>query len=98
MLASSVMLFSILPIAVSAENVFMLDEPDQAYIDYMNLSDEEKAQTLKPLPYNIEPFLPVGVSLFSMLPSRYDMREEGLLPDVENQGPFGICWTYASSI
>ena len=30
------------------------------------------------------------------LPSSYDVRKTGVLPPVDNQNPYGICWAYSS--
>lgn len=31
------------------------------------------------------------------LPEKFDMREEGLISSVKNQGQYGTCWTFASA-
>ena len=31
------------------------------------------------------------------LPSKFDLREQGLVTSVKDQGPYGTCWTFAAS-
>lgn len=37
-----------------------------------------------------------AVSTYSILPEKYDSREDGILSEIRNQNPWGTCWAFAT--
>lgn len=58
---------------------------------YMPVSENPYLTAKKAIPFRVS-----SNRGKSSLPSKYSLEEEGLLPEVRNQGGYGICWTYAT--
>ena len=39
--------------------------------------------------------MPLRRKMRAVLPAKYDLREQGNLPAVRDQNPWGACWTFA---
>ncbi len=54
-----------------------------------------KGLGLIPNPWKIKKHVPIR-GILRALPSSYDLRVEGLLTPVKDQGPYGTCWAFAT--
>lgn len=90
-------------LAISAGNVYAADLEQTPYSDkymrWLELSAEEKKETLEPIKYDIEvPKIKTSLrekSLFASLESNYDLREHVSIP-VKDQEDLGCCWTFSN--
>lgn len=65
-----------------------------AYIQYIELSDEEKANVdLIPEPF-LFVFTPTEPIDGIVYPTKYNLRDYGYVTAVKNQGSSGLCWSY----
>ena len=62
-----------------------------AYLDY-----KQSPQKYKIIPSPVDQLLNAPIEISNNLPQRYDMREDGLVSPVRNQGDYGSCWAFAS--
>lgn len=62
------------------------------YLDY-----EQNPQKYKITPSPVEQSGNAPIEISENLPQKYDMREEGLVSPVRDQGDYGSCWTFAAT-
>ena len=84
----------------------VVKEDNPLYIDYINSSIEEKKEyDLVPEPYvfnvvvdSSDVFKTTKKTklIFGTIPSRYDLRNRGVVPKTENQGNLGLCWAFST--
>lgn len=74
------LIFTVIPPAFAADNAEAVPDGTYRHIDYA-----------APVPKRV---LPVYGNKQS-LPSSYDARDEGIVPAVRNQNPYGTCWAFA---
>ena len=69
------------------------------YVDYLNLSDEEKQKmSIIPSVYNLD-YMYSGSALTEELPSKYDLRNvdgNSYITPLKNQGYSNLCWAFAT--
>ncbi len=88
--------FMLITTAYAEELVLRGSDFSQRYIDYMELSEEERKGLIEPFPVDI-----VGVSspfsMFSVLPEKYDIRETDYKITVRNQQNTESCWAFSAT-
>ncbi|MBR3152160.1 MAG: hypothetical protein IKF52_00885 [Clostridia bacterium] len=94
---------------IYADNEQKLSEQEysEEYIEWMNMSDEEKEKTTEPYKYEIknsDTFITktrtaFNIILGTQLESKFDLRNvngKSYVTDVKNQGETSLCWAYAT--
>jgi len=84
----------------ATENVII--EYSERYLEYLELSEDEKEKVSKPLPFDIvmdyEENRNTRATLYNRaitIPSKYDLRNY-IDIEVENQKEVGVCWAFAA--
>ncbi len=69
---------------------------NEEYLEYIKNGKGLKGHipSMLDLSYLGERYAESAVSLYSNLPEKYDLREEGLVGAVPDQGMYGTCWTF----
>lgn len=80
----------------AAEPEFAEATQSQNYIDYMELSEEERKGLIEPFPAELIP-LETGVELFDTPPESFDAREQGWTSPVISQMQTNSCWAFSAS-
>lgn len=67
-----------------------------AYVEYLNMNEEEKKELAYLPPVTVIDFVPTEKK-DEALPPSYDLRTNGFVTPVRNQGGFGLCWAFATA-
>lgn len=81
------------------ENHGMLSSVSEEYIDYINSdkqTDGEVTPSMLDMSYLSRSYAQLDGIADKSFPSSYDLRDYGRVSPVENQTPYGTCWTFAS--
>lgn len=70
-------------------------EPNPAFERALQASRASGRLGYIPPPFKMMPHLKAGFVPSASLPSRYDLRDEGHLTPVKDQGVYGVCWAFA---
>lgn len=99
LLLSLLLLLSLFPVNAAAAETLETVPLSDSYLAYLELSPEERAQVISPLPFNRP-----TVSTDSLrragrdtLPAAYDGREKISLANVRDQMNTGSCWAFSST-
>ena len=87
---------------VYAENIEKTENYSKKYQEWLELSEEERAKTIAPLPFNVRSTGTKKNSKFlnllqsAVLPSKFDLRDK-IDIEVKDQMQTGSCWTFSAN-
>lgn len=99
-LAAALLVVSIPARAAGQRGTGGIAPPTEEYLNYWQLSEEERAQQREPLSMARPSSVESGIGKraeSSSLPAAFDAREKGYLSPVRDQGNTGTCWTISST-
>lgn len=77
----------------------MLSAVSDEYIEYINSdnkNDTEAAPSMLDMSYLNASYAQLAEVSDKKFPSSYDLRDHGMVTPVENQSPYGTCWSFSS--
>lgn len=77
----------------------MLSSVSEEYIEYIDSGEGDKvgvAPSMLDMSYLGESYAQLTQTANKKFPSSYDLRDYGRVSPVENQSPYGTCWSFAS--
>lgn len=77
----------------------MLSSVSEEYIGYIDSGEGDKAgvaPSMLDMSYLGESYAQLTQTANKKFPSSYDLRDYGRVSPVENQSPYGTCWSFAS--
>ncbi len=75
----------------------MMSSVSDDYIDYINSdekSDSETVPSMLDMSYLSKSYALLSEAADKKFPSSYDLRDYGMVSPVENQSPYGTCWSF----
>ena len=78
-------------------------ENSKEYQKWLSLSEEERENSISPLPYNIPLKKEKGINVINnavkdvFIPAKYDTRDKGIVLEKKDQMQCGLCWAFSAN-